>query len=227
VAEPDPDESPQLLTEEEIPDLERVGRVLRREAGHMFMREGEPSDFVLLIRKGLVKVVSGKPERIVAFRGPGAIVGELGVLQRKPRTASVVAFEDEVVALHVYDAEYRRFLDDHPRAKDALIIDLGNRLDEATKKIRDSDLAVERRLAKALAEQVALRPAIRNADGTATLRMPQKDLASLTGASVVAVKKAVKVFRDHGLIDSDGGTLHLRDIATLVDIAKGNPLTAG
>ncbi|MBV9011299.1 MAG: Crp/Fnr family transcriptional regulator [Pseudonocardiales bacterium] len=215
-----------LLTKEETLELERVGSTLRRQAGHTFMREGEDSDFVLLIRKGTVKVISGKPERIIALRGPGETVGEMGVLLGKPRSATVVAWDD-VTVLHVSDIEWRRFVDEHPRAKDALIVELGNRLDEASKKIGDSDLAVERRLAKALAELVERGLTTTHDDGTRSVRLAQKDLATLTGSSVEAVKKAVKVFKDNGLVDTGRLVLCIRDVAALADVADGKPLASG
>ena len=81
-------------------DLQKIGHVIRRPAGSAFMLEGEYGDFALLIRKGHVKVTAGQPPRIIAIRGPGDIVGELAVLRRQPRSASVFAFDD-VEALHL------------------------------------------------------------------------------------------------------------------------------
>jgi len=50
------------------------------------MRQGEPSDLMYVI-------VQGQAIR-VAELGPGETVGEMGLLDRDPRTATVVALED-------------------------------------------------------------------------------------------------------------------------------------
>jgi CRP/FNR family cyclic AMP-dependent transcriptional regulator len=58
-------------------------------AGATLMREGDYSNEMVAIEAGTADVVQG--ERTVASLGPGDIVGEMGVLTRELRTASVVA----------------------------------------------------------------------------------------------------------------------------------------
>lgn len=210
-----------LLTDDEIAELEQVGSTSRREKGHTFMREGEASEFVLLIRKGTVKVIVGEPERIIAFRGPGEIVGEMGVLRSKPRSASVVAWDD-VEVLSVSGIEWLRFLYRNPRAMHAQLVAADDRLGQATKKVVESDFAVERRLAKAFVELADRGLATRSED-TLTMPLVQKDLASLTGSSPEAVKKAVSVFRRNGVIETGYRKVYIRDLATIADVARGNP----
>lgn len=215
------DQGKPLLLEEEVTYLEGVGTVLRRHAGHTFIREDEASDFVLLIRNGHVKVVSGRPARIVAIRGRDEIIGEMGVLRRTPRSASVIAWND-VEALHVSDSQWLRFLYRFPRAMHAQLLVADERVEQATKKVVDSDLAVERRLAKALIELLdhGLAEPI---DSTPGLRLRQRDLASLTGSSVEAVKKIIKVFKENGLVDTGRMSLNILEPTTLAEIANGKP----
>ena len=203
-------------------DLEKVGSTLRREAGHTFIREGEESDFVPLIKKGHVKVLAGTPSRIVAIRGPNEIIGDTGVLRREPRSATVVAWDDVVEVLHVSDIEWLRFLYEHRRAMHAQLVASEERLQQATRKIVESDLAVERRLAKALIELVD-RGLTSRTDDILTVRLAQKDLASLTGSSVEAVKKIVKLFKENDLIDTGRLSLRITDVSTLRAIANGKP----
>jgi CRP/FNR family cyclic AMP-dependent transcriptional regulator len=58
-------------------------------AGATLMREGDYSNEMVAIEAGTADVVQGG--RTVASLGPGDIVGEMGVLTRELRTASVVA----------------------------------------------------------------------------------------------------------------------------------------
>jgi CRP-like cAMP-binding protein len=209
-----------LLTEEELVALESVGRVINRPTGHIFISQGEETDFALLIRKGHVKVVVGKPPRIVAIRGPGEIVGEMAAILQKPRSGSVIAL-DEVEVLHLPAGEWLRFLYEHPRAMHAQLLLAVERLGQATRKIVESDLAVEQRLAKALVELVDSGVGRRGADGV-VLRFSQQDLATLTGASLDSVKKIIRTLKDGRLIGTGRQTLVIRDVAALEEIADGN-----
>ena len=58
-------------------------------AGATLMREGDYSNEVVAIESGTADVLQG--DRTVASLGPGDIVGEMGVLERELRNASVVA----------------------------------------------------------------------------------------------------------------------------------------
>lgn len=200
--------------------LESIGRVINRPAGHIFIIQGEETDFALLIRKGHVKVVVGKPPRIVAIRGPGEIVGEMAAIRQKPRSASIIAL-DEVEVLHLPAGDWLRFLYEHPRAMHAQLVAVDERLDQATRKIVESDLAIEQRLAKALVELVDSGVGRRGADGV-VLRFSQQDLATLTGASLDSAKKIIRTLKEGRLIGTGRQTLVIRDVAALGEIADGN-----
>ena len=88
---------------------------------------------MLLLRSGRVKVCSvtaGGAESVLAFRGPGDLVGELSALDEQPRSATVVAVEP-VEALSVTHREFRSFLADRPTAALALMGVLARRLRDA------------------------------------------------------------------------------------------------
>ncbi len=77
-----------------------AGFLTRRgfEAGQPLFREGDPGDSLFLIAQGLVSVRitldRGRTRRVAAF-GPGQVVGEMALLEGKPRSA--VALADEPV----------------------------------------------------------------------------------------------------------------------------------
>jgi CRP/FNR family cyclic AMP-dependent transcriptional regulator len=209
-----------LLTDKELVALDRVGQILHRQAGHTFFREGEETDFALLIKKGHVRVLAGRPARIVAFRKRDEIVGEMAAIRGKPRSATVIA-HDEVEVLHLPAPDFLEFLYEHPRALHALLVDSDERLDQATRKIVGSDLAVERRLAGALVELVDEGVA-EHLDGVLVARFPQADLASLTGTSLESVKKIVRLLKESKIIDTGRGSISIHDVDLLKEIAMGN-----
>jgi CRP/FNR family transcriptional regulator, cyclic AMP receptor protein len=69
-------------------------------AGERLFAMGDPGDGCFLLEQGLLKATVASPlgeERIIAILGPGAIVGELSMIDGLPRSASVVAMRDCVL----------------------------------------------------------------------------------------------------------------------------------
>ena len=66
-------------------------------AGQVLFVAGDPGDGCYRVENGLLKVSivsAAGGERILSVLGPGAIVGELAVLDGRPRSASVLALRD-------------------------------------------------------------------------------------------------------------------------------------
>jgi Cyclic nucleotide-binding domain len=68
-------------------------------AGERLFAIGDVGDSCYRLDQGLLKVVASPrgEERIIAILGPGAIVGELAMIDGLPRSASVVALHDCVI----------------------------------------------------------------------------------------------------------------------------------
>jgi CRP-like cAMP-binding protein len=64
------------------------------------MREGEAGDAFYLLVRGLLRVeaedLAAQPQRVATIE-PGAVLGEIGVVTREPRTATVTADTDAEV----------------------------------------------------------------------------------------------------------------------------------
>jgi CRP-like cAMP-binding protein len=106
------------LNEQEIADLLRDEVSQEREypQDSVILREGEGGDSLFLIGTGSVQVTLGGTEgplRPVAILQAGEIVGEMAVLERKPRSATVVARE-KCLLLEVAGEEVRKLLETHP-----------------------------------------------------------------------------------------------------------------
>jgi len=216
------EESVPLLTADELSELEKIGHVIHRSAGHPFFLEGEQGDFALLIRKGYVKAMRGRPPRIIDIRGPEEIVGEMAVIRRKPRMASIVAF-DEVEALYLPGAKWLQFLYDHPRTMHALLIMTDDMVDRATMKNVESELAIEQQLAKRLVELADCGLGQWTTDGTVILRLSQQDLAALIGAKKLdSVKKVIGRLKASGIVGTGRQVITVIQVAALRDVANGN-----
>lgn len=92
------------LAEEDIRHLITIGRWATYNADETIIREGDPSDELYIIQKGMVEVVvpqgavpdiPGPPEATpVVYLGEGQIFGEMGLVDRGGRSATVRAMVD-------------------------------------------------------------------------------------------------------------------------------------
>jgi CRP-like cAMP-binding protein len=93
--------------------LERLAAacaVVRAGANESIVREGEEADALYVLVSGRVDVKArgeGETERHIRVMEPGSYFGEIGVLERIPRTATVTALED----VELYRIEGTAFLD--------------------------------------------------------------------------------------------------------------------
>ena len=153
-------------------------KVLR--AGTVFIREGETqrNDYLLLVLEGDITVESeltGHNESMVVnVIGPGHILGEMGLLDGAPRSATCTATTDVVVALLSRTA-LMRLMRDEPRVGSRLLLALSTRmaqrLRETTRKLRTFA-----QMNKAMHEelQVVMNNRTGLTTGTSTDRRPRK-----------------------------------------------------
>ncbi len=66
------------------------------EPGQAIFREGEPGDSLYIVAEGQVDIMLGA--RILETVGPGGILGELALIDDKPRSASAIARTDCLLA---------------------------------------------------------------------------------------------------------------------------------
>src|SRR6185436_712015 len=99
-------------------ELRKRGIPRRYPRGTALFHERQPGDRVMIVLSGTVKLISvseeGK-EVLLALRGPDDLLGELGALDGRPRSASAIAL-DEVEALVLPAVDFKAFLENHPRA---------------------------------------------------------------------------------------------------------------
>ena len=83
-------------------------------AGETIMEEGDPGDFMLLIREGTVDIY--KNELKLASRGPGDLVGLMALIDDYPRSADVVAGSNGVEVFKVGRASWQTIMSGDIRA---------------------------------------------------------------------------------------------------------------
>ena len=91
---------------------------------------GEMGNSMFLILEGKVKIVipdSNNDEIIVNQLGPGELVGEMSLIDQKPRSASVIALT-ELSALEFSRERFMKILKQHPEISIHMITAMSNRM---------------------------------------------------------------------------------------------------
>src|SRR5947208_8287852 len=121
--------------------------------GEARFRAGDVGDGCYRIQKGLVKIAVTSQqgeERIISLLGPNAIVGELSMIDGRPRSASVIAITDCSLSF-VSRARFQKYSETHPELTSYLMRTLARRLREADDALAAATfLSVKGRLARAL-----------------------------------------------------------------------------
>jgi len=94
-------------------------------AGYVLMREGRPGREFFVLVEGKVEVT--RNGRKLSELGPGDWFGEIALLTKVPRTASVVA-TSAVRALVVTDRAFRQLVETMPSIAIKVLASLGDRL---------------------------------------------------------------------------------------------------
>jgi CRP-like cAMP-binding protein len=187
-----------VLTPEDATELTARAMVRRFERGQALFHEGQLPDRVVLLRSGRVKVTSTTPagrEVVLAFRGPGELVGELGAIDDAPRSATIVAVE-RVEALTIPPADFLAFLEEHSSASLALIRVLSQRLRDAdAKRVEFAALDTLGRVAHRLLELCERFGDPEEGAIRIALPLSQEELAGWTGSSLESVGRALQTMR--------------------------------
>jgi type IV pilus assembly protein PilB len=130
-----------LFTEVSSDALARLEhRMRRREFAPrtVIVREGSTDNSAFIILSGRVAVRRRDPDSAIEFLlaelGEGEMFGEMALLTKKPRTASVVAMEATTCGI-LEQADFDQLLTEHPGAVRAIMAALADRLDAANRHI--------------------------------------------------------------------------------------------
>ena len=125
------------LPEHLLTRLFGAATTVRLKTDEVLFLAGDTGDGCYRVEDGLLKVTmisrTGK-ERILAFLGPGAIVGEMSIIDRLPRSANVVAVRPAILSF-LGRTEFQHFAKIHPEVYESLVALLSARL-------RETDMAV-------------------------------------------------------------------------------------
>ncbi|MDT0308013.1 Crp/Fnr family transcriptional regulator [Streptomyces sp. DSM 44917] len=203
-------------------ELVRLGRPVAFAPGDVLIEQGERTRHALLLRSGWVKVVAahgGSATALLALRGPGDMVGELGALDGQPRSASVIAVS-RVSGLRVPEGDLHGWLRRSPEAALALNRYVSAKFREATRFRVRAAATVEARMASLL---WSLGDTYGSPSGEGVLieaPLTQQELAGLVNASRAQVQRSLAELRRSGVISTGYRRIVIRDRGRLTLLAE-------
>lgn len=111
--------------------------------GEFFFHSGDQCDGAYIILEGQAEVLAGKAEKLVASLGPNELIGEIGMICNKPRTASVRA-AGSVTALRIPTDVFMPMLMEFPGMAMQVTIELAHRLDRTTQQLVEKEAEMTR-----------------------------------------------------------------------------------
>jgi len=132
------------FTPEELRDVARIVRTRRFGKGETIFKEGDVGEELFLVEEGRVaisKAVKGNIEQVLAHLGPGDYFGEMAVLEKIPRTASVSA-EEDCLLLVIGEDDLIHLMENEPKAAAKIMFNLlktfSKRLQATNEQVRDA-----------------------------------------------------------------------------------------
>jgi CRP/FNR family transcriptional regulator, cyclic AMP receptor protein len=182
------------------------------------LREGDPPSFVAFVLRGtvkLTKVATTGREVLLELRGPGDIVGELGAIDAKPRSANAVAL-GELEVLTVSHERFTAWASSNPGIARQLLLTIVQRLrDASARQLELGAIDVVGRVCRRLLELAASHGEL-TADGLLIRSaISQQELAEWAGVSRDGVVRTLQELRAGGVVDTGRQRVLIRDLAVL------------
>ena len=212
------------LSDEDRQRLAEVALLKSWDKGETIFSEGDPSDFLLTVLAGRVKVVklqrSGR-EVILEIFGPGDPVGAVVAYEGRPYPASAIALE-RTSCLLVRREPFFGLLERHPSLVRGLLSAYTRRIVELAQRIGEvAGARVETRFAHLflkLADRVG-RP--RGGSVFVPMVLSRQELADLTGTTIESCIRLMSRWGKERIVETEKDGFVVTDRAALEKLAQG------
>lgn len=188
-------------------DLEQIASHLisrRYPRNTTIVEEGLPGDFMYIIREGRVKVTKlsedGR-EKILELLDAGSFVGEMALLERAPRSASVKTLSATRV-LALSRADFLGLLRKSPDLAMAVVQELSRRLRLVNEQASSLSFQRVEDRTKGLLERLAESP--HPEGGRVTPPLTHQQMADMIGTSRETVTRVLKELKQSGWLRQEG-----------------------
>jgi CRP/FNR family transcriptional regulator, nitrogen oxide reductase regulator len=207
------------LDDKELEEL--TGLIIERSfpAGQTIFWEGDESGYFYFVVEGKIrisKLASTGKEIVLAFFGPGEMVGEVAVFENKPYPASAQSIESTRL-LGIQKTAFMDFLMKHPQTALRIIAVLSGRLRDSQSRLRDlAGERVEQRLARMLL--------MLSAKIGPVLPFTRQEISDMAGTTTETTIRILSQWKDRGIVSSVRGKITIDDETKLKLLAEGPPL---
>ncbi|HSO95593.1 MAG TPA: cyclic nucleotide-binding domain-containing protein [Acidimicrobiia bacterium] len=115
------------LSKKQLREISGLATRLSEPAGAVLTQEGKAGHEFIIVIEGEIEVRKG--DRVVATRGAGDYVGEIALLDQRPRTATVIAKTPVVIEV-IGQREFRTLLAGAPELSGDIMATMAQRLAE-------------------------------------------------------------------------------------------------
>ena len=189
------------LSDDDLAVIEQHGSVKSYKKNSIVINQDDETDSLYVILSGRVKVfLSGEDGREVVLnhQGPGEYFGEMALIDRQPRAASVMTLEPSRFMI-ISRGDFMQCLSRNPKIAVNLIEPMSRRIRMLAKNVSSLALLdVYGRVARALLEQ-----AVEEEGQLRTDKLTQQELADMVGASRAMVSRIMKDLKTGGYISID------------------------
>ncbi len=194
------------LSDDELRKLESVLEERSFRKNDIVFRAHEPGSTLFVIKRGRVKVSmndrNGR-EIILGILGVGDFFGEMSLLDREPRSATVSSLEP-CQALILSREQFLQFIPRHPEVVMKMLTTLSLRLRKTDEKISRLVFAdAYEKVAAVLMEIIDERKIPLDIGTEVPLSLTRKELAELVGLSRETLTRVIADFQKAGLVRID------------------------
>ena len=209
-----------LLPEVERDALLSVGTPVRFADDEVLVVQGDVGDFLYVLTSGLVKVMvaaESGAQTALAVRTRGDLVGEIGMLDYRPRTATARAV-GTVHAVRVGRVAYDAFAGQYPTVLPMITRYLLFKMRATTERRAAERVWDSRALLAQVVCELAEAYGERDIEGKVRLPFTQSEVGQLAGVAVSTAERVLAEFRRKGAIATMYGAIVVRNLTFLKSI---------
>jgi CRP-like cAMP-binding protein len=210
------------LSERDLDSLIGVARTTRLAAREQLFHKGDHGTQVFVVIRGTLKALTTSEEGddvVFSILGEGEVFGEVALLGRLQRTASVSAITPcELLVIDRRD--FLQFLRSHPDAAIELLTVLAERLTRVSELVEDTlFLNLPVRLAKKLVHLARTHGEPHAASVKIDLKLSQEEWGDLVGATRESINKQLRSWIEAGWIELEHGYVVIHRLRELERLA--------
>ncbi len=181
-----------------LDELEKGATVRKYPKNTMLFMEGDDSGQLFIIKSGLVCVHTDDEEGrqlVLNYMGAGEYFGELSLIDKNPRSASVSTIEESCL-ISITRESFNAFLRDYPERHQDLMVALVDRIRALTGSVKGMALLDVYGRVSATLERLC-----GQGDDASKPRLTHQDIANMVGASREMVSRIMKELVVGGYIE--------------------------